>query len=137
MTIYNEERPNTNAERRAAQIDASYGNNRDAYDAQPFRADQDVRSGYRPGWVWIPLAVLFLLIVLVIGTGFVFGGYNDSMRAYDSGTLIENRDGPITQPSLATPQADAAPPEIGNQQRTGEEPSSLPEAAPPLANDGQ
>lgn len=97
---------------------------------------RDLRSGYRPGWIWIPVAVLFLLIVLVMGTGFIYGGYNDRTRAYDNGTAIEQTGGEMTQPSLATPFPNAPAPEIGAQ-GTGEELSSIPEAAPPLANDGQ
>lgn len=104
------------------------------YTPRPFRSEAG--TGYRPGWVWIPIAVLFLLIILVMGTGFIFGGYNDRMRGYDNGTSLEQTGGQVTQPNLATPLANPNPPEIGSDGR-GEEPSSLPEAAPPLANDGQ
>jgi hypothetical protein len=106
------------------------------YSPRPFRIDNEARTGYRPGWIWVPVAVLFLLIVLVMGTGFMYGGYADRVRGYDNGTLLEQRGGQMTQPSLPTPLANPAPPEIGNS-GAGEERSSIPEAAPPLANDGQ
>jgi hypothetical protein len=115
---------------------ADTNTNRDLPDGQMYRTERDLRAGYRPGWIWIPVAVLFLLIVLVMGTGFIFGSYNDRTRGYDNGTALEQTGGEMTQPSLATPFPNAPAPEIGAQ-GTGEEPSSLPEAAPPLANDGQ
>lgn len=103
---------------------------------QPFRAEREARAGYRPGWIWIPLAVLFLLIVLIMGTGFVYGGFGAGTRGYDDGTRLEQSGGQVTQPGLATPFPGSTAPEIGSD-GLGEEPSSLPEAAPPLANDGQ
>lgn len=102
------------------------------YTPAPFRAAPG--AGYRPGWVWVPLAVLFLLIVLVMGTGFIYGGAGDSTRGYDNGTLLEQRGGQVTQPGDDVTGSDA--PELGVQGE-GEERSSIPEAAPPLANDGQ
>jgi hypothetical protein len=109
----------------------SYDANRDAYD----RISEE-RTGYRPGWVWIPIAVVLLLTILLIGVGFVYGGYNDPMRGYDDGTAIEQSGGQITQPNLATPVPNSGAPELGPN-RSGDEPASIPEAAPALANDGQ
>lgn len=137
MTVYDNNRQRSRDYRDAYGNDATaLDNNHDAYDPQPFRADRDMRAGYRPGWIWVPVAVLFLLIVLVMGTGFIYGGYADRVRGYDDGTALEQTGGQVTQPNLPTPLPNPNAPEIGAS-GTGEEPSSLPEAAPPLANDGQ
>jgi hypothetical protein len=104
------------------------------YDNDPQGRDS-ARSGYRPGWIWIPVAVVALLTALLIGVGFIYGGYNDRLRGYDNGTAIEQTNGDTTQPGAGSPQQNTAP-ELGNQPQ-GEERSSIPEAAPPLANDGQ
>lgn len=129
MTVYDNNRDRyTNGER-------SVRANIDEDPAQPTHPEQVVRSGYRPGWIWIPVAVLFLLIVLVLGTGFIYGDYSDRVRGYDNGTRLEQTDGQVTQPN-ASDLANPGNPELGTS-GVGEERSSIPEAAPPLANDGQ
>jgi hypothetical protein len=110
-----------------------FADGRDAYDPQPARGDRDARAGYRPGWIWIPVVVVSLLIVLVIAVGFVYGGGSSGLRGYDDGTRIEQTQGDTTQPGTAPIQG---APELGNQPE-GEERSSLPEAAPALSNDGR
>ncbi len=115
---------------------SAYDNNRDTYDEQPFRAERDARAGYRPGWIWIPLAATLLLIILVVASGFIFGGYNDRTRGYDNGTAIEQSGGDTTMPNLATPVANPGAPEDGAAPLPGR-PLVRPEEAPPLANDGQ
>lgn len=100
-------------------------------------ADHRNATGYRPGWIWIPLAVLFLLTALILGTTFIYGGYSDGLRGYDNGTRLENVSGDATLPDVrVAPNAGGGPTEIGSQ-GVGEERSSIPEGAPPIANDGQ
>lgn len=132
MTVYDNQGEQHNANHHEDQ-GAAHEHSRTAHSQH---AERDLRAGYRPGWVWIPLAVLFLLIVLVMGTGFIYGGYNDRMRGYDNGTALEQSRGEMTQPGLPTPFPNANAPETGIQ-GTGQADSSIPEAAPALANDGQ
>lgn len=137
MTVYDDSRKGhrTKPEERLAPGAKVYTQSEHGPGGTP--ADYRNAAGYRPGWIWIPLAVLFLLTALVLGTGFIYSSYNDGMRAYDNGTRLENTAGDTTLPGpAATPIVNAKPPEIGSQ-GLGEERSSIPEGAPPIANDGK
>ncbi len=113
-----------------------YDTGRDERDERPGADDRAARAGYRPGWLWIPVAVTLLLITLVVATGFIYGGYSDRTRGYDDGTAIEQTRGDTTMPGLATPVIGQGAPEDGAEAQPGR-PLVIPEEAPPLANDGQ
>lgn len=113
-----------------------YDNTRDADERPSYRDEHMARAGYRPGWLWIPLAATLLLIILVIATGFVFGGYSDRTRAYDDGTRLEQTGGDVTMPGLATPMPNTGAPESGASPLPARAPV-FPEEGAPLANDGQ
>jgi hypothetical protein len=113
-----------------------YDTNREGRSEQRFADERVARAGYRPGWIWIPVAVTLLLIILLVATGFIYGGYSDRVRGYDNGTAIEQTGGDTTMPSLATPMPLENAPETGAPAPLNR-PVVRPEEAPPLANDGQ
>lgn len=92
------------------------------YDVDAERDERYRRDGYRPGWLLIGLATIFLVTVLFLGVAFISGDRYDGMRGgnqidtrLESGPLNANPQGEAPLPTGARGPDLGATPEPGLQ----------------------